>query len=256
MSVSVVVPLYARRAVGELVRQQPSRAQVFQRFGIDYCCRGDRPLDEACRKAGVDLETVCLDLDNCGEDPASARGDAGHEPSLTELLDDMIDRDHAYLSDELPQLVASIASLLSNDRRRYPELEELSRIFQVLDFEICAHMIKAEQVLFPMIRRLERDEAHQRSAQSEPGDLVEDVAAVMQSESNGIEMVLRRMRWLTRGYEAPAGAGEAYCRLMARLAHLEQELHRHLHLENNVLFPAAIQSEAQQLTLIGEEVFV
>jgi regulator of cell morphogenesis and NO signaling len=255
MSVSVAVPIYASQPVGDLVRQQPARAEVFDRFAIDYGCYGARRLDEACRKSVVDLETVCLELERAGERAEPAELESCDEPSLTEMIDTIIDRDHAYLCDELPQLAASIANLLSNDRRRYPALEELSRVFDALDYELCAHMIKEEQIVFPLIRKLELDDPAQEATLGQSSDLVEDVTTMIQRDSESIAMALQRMRWLTRGYEVPAGADKGYSKLITRLAHLEQELRRHMHAENNVLFPAAMQAEAQQLTLIGDEVF-
>lgn len=229
--------------VGELVVQRPSRARVFERFGIDYCCGGKFPLAEVCRKKGIDAQQVLAALDQ--EDTGSPAIDHDWSAaSMTELSAHIEATHHAYLKREMPRLEYLTGRVADRHGDQRPELRQVQQIFSAFKAEMDAHMMKEEQVLFPMCRELD-------SAQSAPTfhcGSVRNPVAMMIAEHDNAGEDLRQMRELTGGYVPPGDACNTYRAMLAALAELEVDTHQHVHLENNILFPKAIAAEAR---LIG-----
>lgn len=227
--------------VGQLVAERPGRARVLERFGIDYCCGGRTPLDQACAEKGLDVGAVLRELasdDPCvaGPFPDDARTDA----TLGQLADQIVAVHHAYLRRELPRLGALLAKVADAHAERHSELRELQFVFADLRDELESHMLKEEQVLFPIIKRLE-------AATSMPSlhcGSVNNPILVMEHEHATAGFALQRMRGLTDGYQTPGDACASYRALLHGLADLELDLHRHIHKENNILFPRASTLEA------------
>jgi regulator of cell morphogenesis and NO signaling len=233
--------------VGQLVRDRPARARVFERLGIDYCCGGKRPLDEVCRDRGLDLDRVLDEL--AGEDGralAAEPVDWSAAP-MSELADHIEATHHAYLRRELPRLDGLMEKVVAAHAARHAELWDLLAVFRGLKRELESHMLKEELVLFPMVRQLqqatERPRFHCGS--------VANPIAVMEHEHDSAGVALARLRALTGGYAAPADACHTYRALLDGLAELEADLHLHIHKENNILFPRAHEAEAALATGSG-----
>jgi regulator of cell morphogenesis and NO signaling len=232
--------------VARVATRHPATVRVFQRHGIDFCCGGKRPLAAACDEHGVDLEALRGELE-----AAVAGADAGDERDwseapLGELVDHIVGRYHARLREDLPRLDAMAAKVLSVHGEKHPEvLPALARTFSALRAELDSHTMKEERVLFPFVRELE-------AAQMEGGPLpracfasVAGPIAQMEAEHDGAAEALATLRRLTDGYRPPAGACTTFRGLYHGLAELEADTHRHIHLENNVLFPRAAELEGR-----------
>lgn len=238
--------------VGQLVAEDPRRARLFERLGIDYCCGGRSTLDHACREKGLDFATVLRLLASC-EDEATSPGD-GHEDfderaaTLGELIDHIVTSHHSYLYRELPRLVALAGQVVGAHGTNHPELREVRDVFNSLKEELKFHLPKEEKVLFPMIARLE-------AAVEGPGRQgggVGNPIVVMEHEHDDAGAALARLRTLTDSYKPPADACPTYRALLDGLAGLEADLHRHIHEENNILFPRARSlEEAMQAAAVG-----
>lgn len=230
-----------RRAVGDLVAERISRASVFDRFGIDYCCHGRVRLDEACQKRGVALEEVvgAIAADDATPPPA---GDSDYATmSLGALADQIEATHHAYMKREMPRLQTILGKVMDAHGDRHPELREVATTFAILRDEIESHLMKEERVLFPMIRQLE-------AATSLPSfhcGSVKNPIRVMEHEHDFAGSALARMRDLTGGYTTPTDGCMTYHALMDGLSAVESDLHRHIHKENNILFPRAAALEAR-----------
>lgn len=217
--------------VGRLVAEVPTRARVFERLGIDYCCGGHRPLDEVARERGLDLDAVVREVDAIEERPGADRdwlraGDA-------ELIAHILDAHHVYLRAELPALQQLVHKVNRVHREKHPELDELRRVYDALAGELLDHMTKEEQVLFPMFQRLAGGDA--RGAAHCGG--VANPLRVMRTEHEDAGAALARLRELTASYSVPEGACNSYRAMLARLEHLERDTHEHIHEEENILFP-------------------
>lgn len=229
--------LHPQTTVGQLVAERPARSRVFEKLGIDYCCGGKLPLAEACSRKGLDAASVLATLSAMEELGA---GDDEREPSpltmtMTELCDHIEATHHAYLRREMPRLDFMTNKVASRHGEHFPWLFELAEVYQGLQNELTAHMMKEEQILFPAIRDLEAG----RPPQSPCGAHLDGPIAVMEHEHDNAGRALERMRELSGDYTPQAEACNTFRAMLDALAELEADMHRHVHKENNVLFPRA-----------------
>jgi regulator of cell morphogenesis and NO signaling len=221
-------PIDAARSLGELVKERPARARVFEAAGLDYCCRGKRSLAEAAGAAGLQVDAVIADLESVVE-PGDADVDA---LGPAELVDHIESTHHAYLHQELPAVEALATKVAGVHGARHPELARVAELVIALRADLEPHLAKEEQVLFPAIRRMVVG----------PVDLpfgsISNPIRVMMTEHEAAGEVLGELRSVTNGFEVPADGCASYQSLYERLPALEADTFRHIHLENNVLFPA------------------
>ncbi len=214
--------------VGQIAARHPLATRVFARHGIDFCCGGGKPLTEACRSAGLDigqaLEEIATEL-NAAPDDATTWFDA----PLDDLIQHIVQTYHAGLREELPRLAGMLTKVHKVHGAKDPErLAELLSVFTELQAELTDHMMKEEQILFPMI---ERGEGVQAGAP----------VSVMEHEHDDAGAALQRIRQLTDNFTPREDACNTWRALWAGLEQLEADMHQHIHLENNILFPRAIR---------------
>lgn len=231
--------------VGELVAERPSRSRVFEKLGIDYCCGGKKSLAELCEARGLDADTV-LTIMLAAEAGAA---DGPSEPSwstasLTELADHIEQTHHAYLKRELPRLGAMVRKVAAVHGDRHPWMLEVDGVFAGFAAEMQSHMMKEEQMLFPMIRSIDRGQPDTGSDCGGPG--VANPIRVMEHEHDSSGEDLSRMRKLTDGFTPPSDACNTFRAMLDGLAELEADTHRHVHKENSILFPRALELEQAQ----------
>jgi len=226
--------------VGQLVVERPSRARVFEKLGIDYCCGGKRPLGEVCAGLGLDVEGVLRDL--IAEEGIVAGDQVDWAAAtMTELADHIEATHHAYLRTELPRLDFLTDKVASRHGSHTPSLIELRHVLLGLKDELTSHMLKEERILFPICRQLD---AATELPQAHCGS-VNNPIRMMEHEHDDAGVALARMRALTRGFNPPAEACNTYRALFDGLRELEADLHAHIHKENNILFPKAAAAEAR-----------
>jgi regulator of cell morphogenesis and NO signaling len=229
------------RTVGELVAERPSRSRVFERLGIDYCCGGKKPLARACAEKGLSPEEVVEQLRSSDDEAASRSERNWGEASMTELVDHIEEVHHAYLRSELPRLRFLTGKVRNAHGGRHPKLADVERTFSNLEAELVSHMQKEEQVLFPLIRRLETSAV---AVEFHCGSIGNPISA-MEREHDEAARGLETLRSLTDGYAPPVDACNTYRAMLDGLRDLETDLHRHIHKENNVLFPKALGREGE-----------
>jgi len=222
-------------SVGEMVAERPGRARIFEQIGIDYCCGGKVAFGEACASLGLDPQTVAAKL----SDAETAAGNGALDPaamSLSELIQNIVDTHHAFLRRELPRLDQLLEKTIKAHSEKDARLAHLREVFHDFRDEIFLHMMKEEQILFPMIRNLES------SGSSTPihcGSITNPIR-VMESEHQSAGDALAMMRAFTDGFVAPESACNTWRALCSGLADLERDTHEHIHKENNILFPRAL----------------
>lgn len=229
--------------LAELVRERVDRARVLERYSLDYCCGGSQTLREACARAAIPIEPVVEALAQSDAAPAADETDWS-TAALSDLADHIVARHHVYLRDELPRLEGLLEKVVAAHGAHHPELRQVQQVYAALAAELRSHMMKEEQVLFPIVKRLEEAAAGGHAAPAFHCGSVNNPIAVMEDEHRFAGDCLRRMSTLTGQYEVPADACQSYRVLLAGLDALEQDLHLHIHKENNVLFPRASQLEA------------
>lgn len=234
-----MVGLSEAARVGDLVVERASRSRVLEEYGIDYCCGGRRTLREACSELGVEPDAVLEALRRADlESPASEEPDASWS-SLAELIDHILDTHHAFLRTELPRLSELVLKTERAHGERHRELAECREIFGSLRAELESHMVKEERILFPAIRGLESASAEGRPL----GGSVRGPISVMEMEHDSAGDALEQLRRLTDDYTPPEDACNTWRALLDGLRTLELDLHRHIHKENHILFPRAIELE-------------
>jgi regulator of cell morphogenesis and NO signaling len=229
---------FERLTVGEMVATDFRAAAVFERFGIDFCCGGRRSVAEACQHAAVDplaIERALTELP-VAEDDGS---DVSRWP-IDRLIDHIVAAHHAYVRSSLPTIARYLAKLVEVHGVRHAELSRIAASFDQLGGDLLLHMMKEERVLFPYILALAR-----ATSAPAPGPFgsVENPIRMMEQEHRAAGDEMRLIRELTNGYAPPADGCTTYRVCFAELAAFERDLHRHVHLENNVLFPKSIDLE-------------
>jgi regulator of cell morphogenesis and NO signaling len=232
----------ATSTIGELVATDFRTAAVFERFGIDFCCGGRRLFADACRTAAADPAAVITALDAL---PASDGKDDDVTQWPTErLIDHIVTIHHGYVRSAVPIIASYLEKLQDVHGSRHPELARVRAYFDQIGADLTQHMVKEEQVLFPYVCELAaRAETCGRALS--PFGTVENPIHMMEREHREVADGLRIIRELTHGYAAPADGCTTYSVCMAELTRFERDLHRHVHLENNVLFPRAIELERE-----------
>jgi len=238
--------------VGALVGERLGRLEVFERFGIDYCCGGSTPLVEACRLSGCDAQEVIAELEKSDQQAGNKQErdttDWRNAP-LVDLTDHIVAKQPEFMKKELPRIGDLLDKVLSAHGANHPELTSVGSVFSGLREEIEAHLAKEEQVLFPLVQAMEKSGA----IPSRHCESVNNPIQVMEHEHDNAGEALRRLRELTADYTAPADGCPTYQALMAGLATMERDLHEHIHKENNILHPRAAALEASLLQAAAQE---
>jgi regulator of cell morphogenesis and NO signaling len=221
--------------VAELVLERPSRARVFEQLGLDYCCGGKRSLDEACRRRGLDAPTVVALLDAAERGSVEPTKDWVEAP-LGELCDHIVDRHHEYLRRELPRLSTLLEKVERAHGSDLPTAHDLRATFEQLRTALEQHLAEEEQVLFPAIRALDA------GGELEPSFGAEVAASEAQHDSVGA--LLESLSYLTDRYDTSRALCNTHRATLDALRELELDLHRHVHEENNILFPRALARSA------------
>lgn len=225
--------------LGEIASAFPASTRVFEARGLDYCCGGQRPLREAAAAAGVAPEKVLDDL----ADLEAARIDAGPDwrrATAGQLIDHLVEVHHAYTRAEMARLMPLMTKVAGEHGERHPELLLIRATVQDLFHDLGPHLMKEERVLFPYIRALEEG----RAAAGGFGSVANPIHAMEHEHDLVSGDLLLRIRDVSRDFALPGGADPVWASLYDGLAALEADLHQHIHLENNVLFPKALALEA------------
>ncbi|MBZ0173397.1 MAG: iron-sulfur cluster repair di-iron protein [Phycisphaerales bacterium] len=234
--------------VGQLVTERPNRSRVFETLKIDYCCGGKRPLAEACTKLGLDIQDVLGLLRNADAESDRSGGMVDADAfSLTDLANHIEREHHAYLRSELPRLDAMTERVYRVHGESEPRLADVRRAFCDLRDELTSHMMKEEQILFPVIRQLEQSD----DAVSFHCGTIEGPIRQMEAEHEHAGDALVTIRTATDDFQPPEWACNTYRAMLDGLARLERDMHVHIHKENNVLFPKAIALETARPNKAG-----
>lgn len=229
--------------VRELVATHPHSVAILEKSGVEYCCKGDRPLQQACAELGIEVEPLLVEIENAWRQPGQLK-DWNTEP-LSELIQHIVKDYHEPARSELERILPLANRVASVHSDRHPELLEVVQEFGQLRGEFTMHMRKEELMLFPWIERAEAQRGQPGSAGRPPFGSFKNPISAMIAEHSVSGDELERLRHLCNGYQVPEDACTSYQALYAALRLFEAEMHHHIHLENNILFPRAIAMEEQ-----------
>jgi len=228
--------------IRELVATDYRTAAVFERHGLDFCCSGCRTIEQACREAGIDADPVLRELDTVLHAPASDTPDFNSWDAAA-LITRIVHRHHGYVRQAIPALIQHTSKIASVHGTRHPELVHIAGLFHRVADEMTEHMFKEEQILFPFIIALENAREQNRPAPFAPFGTVNNPVRMMLAEHDTAGDLLREMRKVSSDYALPADACISFKTFYEAVEAFEQDLHQHIHLENNLLFPKAIALE-------------
>jgi regulator of cell morphogenesis and NO signaling len=230
--------------VREVALEMPQSTRLFERLKIDYCCSGNRPLAEACASAGVDIDNVMEMLAEVTQ--SNSPGESAldfQNASLPELITHILDTHHVFTKSEMDRLQLLADKVLAAHGGNHPELVHLDELFTRLCADLKPHMFKEEHILFPCIIALTEAADQKRAVPYAPFGTVDNPIRRMMMEHDTAGEILRELRVLTSDYTVPADACISYKTLYQSLENFEKDLHQHIHLENNILFPKASDLE-------------
>ncbi len=228
-------------SVGKIVAEQPDVARIFEKHKMDYCCQGATTLADACTRKKVDAAAVIDEIRQVINKKNPTNESDWTRASLTELVQHIVGTHHGFLQTELPRISALIAKVNRVHGDKHPEFAKVLSTFELMRGELESHMAKEERILFPAVEAMETWQA--------VGDLpfgsVANPIGMMEHEHDEVGNALQRLRDLTNDFTPPAEACTTWRVMLEALENLEQDLHRHIHKENSILFPRAIELESR-----------
>jgi len=228
-------------SLAQIVNNNHQAASIFEKYHLDFCCKGKRSLEQACTEQQLSLLKVTEDLENIITKNNNSTVDF-EKMNLTQLVDYIVQTHHAYVKNEMPQIYAYLHKVSSKHGERHPELYKIFQTFSAVKEEMEGHMKKEELILFPRIKEL------QKLADNENANLqlnityLQSPITVMEQEHDHAGNLLNDIRILSNDYTPPQDACTTYRLSFAALKAFELDLHQHVHLENNILFPKAIET--------------
>lgn len=231
------------KKVGELVKEDIKTAHIFKKYGIDFCCGGGISIEHACKKQNVPIEALVNDLLNIDNTLPQSQ-DYDHWP-LDVLSDYIIQKHHSYVEESIPLVLAYAHKVAQVHGEHHPPVIEILHLFTEVAAELSSHMPKEEGVLFPYIKHLVAAKRLGEFLKPPHFGTVENPIHMMEMEHESAGTLLKEIAVHSNNYTPPDWACNTFKALYAKLDEFEQDLHLHIHLENNILFPKAIQLEKE-----------
>ncbi|MBI2284795.1 MAG: iron-sulfur cluster repair di-iron protein [Bacteroidetes bacterium] len=228
--------------LGEIAAKDLRKAQVFKKYGLDFCCGGKKTVKEACAEKGLDVTKVEKELQQADALPASRPLPYG-DWSLDFLADYIVNTHHSYVRKNLPDIKAYANKVMKVHGARHSELLRINQLVEEIYAELTAHLVKEEKILFPYIKELVAATNGTELLQASHFGTVQNPINMMEMEHEIVGKNLAEIRELSNDYTLPEDACASYSLLYRMLDEFEDDLHLHIHLENNILFPKALDIE-------------
>jgi regulator of cell morphogenesis and NO signaling len=238
--------LEATKTVGEIAAEMPNVTREFEKLGIDYCCGGSRTLGQACAEANISVHEALARLERISASTETQPGQDWQSQLLADLIGHITTTHHVFVREESPRILALAAKVVGVHGKNHPELLQVQQIFSALAEELRVHLMKEEQMLFPYISLMEESTLAGEPAPPAMFGTVANPVRMMMQEHDGAGDALRLLRSVTTDYKVPEDACISYRTLYGALAGFEADLHQHIHLENNILFPRAVALETKR----------
>ncbi len=228
--------------LSEIVKNNFHTAAIFEKYNLDFCCNGKRTLDNACTEKGINPENVINEIEeiNSSSNQGEIKPD---EWKLDFLIDYILNNHHSYVNRMLPVISAHTQKVASVHGENHPETKKIAEIFSAINSEMRHHMMKEEKILFPHINVLVKTSNNGGIADKPYFGTIKNPIAMMEAEHQSAGDGMFDIKKLTNNYTPPADACTTYKITFQELKEFEEDLHKHVHLENNILFPKAIKLE-------------
>jgi len=237
-----VVSDLANQTLAEIVAENLRSAIVFEEYGLDFCCKGKRPLSEACAEKNVDVEEVISSLAELSQSIKSLNV---NDWELDFLVDYIINNHHQYVRRMIPVISLHADKVASVHGQNHPETIKIADLFLAVREELEGHMMKEERILFPYIKQLSLAKKNNEQAAPPPFGTIQNPITMMEAEHQSAGDAMSKIKELSNNFSAPADACNTFKALYSELKEFEEDLHKHIHLENNILFPKSIELETE-----------
>ncbi|HEY8661491.1 MAG TPA: iron-sulfur cluster repair di-iron protein [Hanamia sp.] len=231
--------------LGEIAAKDLRKAEVFKKYGLDFCCGGKKTVKEACAEKGLDVTKVEQELQTADKNITGSRPLPYNDWSLDFLADYIVNTHHSYVKKTIPDLRSYASKVASVHGSRHPELLAISQLTDEVCEELSLHMVKEETVLFPYIKQLAASKNNGNPLQKGTFNTVQAPINMMEHEHDVVGKKLEQIRTLSNNYALPEDACASYSYLFKTLDEFENDLHIHVHLENNILFPKSLDLEKE-----------
>ncbi len=228
--------------LGQIAAKDLRKAQIFKKHGLDFCCGGKKTVKEACAEKGLDVAAVEHELQQADK-TENFRPLPYNDWNLDFLVDYIINTHHSYIRKNLPDIRTYADKVMRVHGDFHPELIKIRQLVEAVNSELTAHMSKEEQILFPYIKKLAYVQSGSQKFEKNPFGTVKDPINMMEMEHEVVGNYLEEMRKISKDYHLPEDACASYSLLYRMLDEFEDDLHMHIHLENNILFPKALELE-------------
>jgi regulator of cell morphogenesis and NO signaling len=227
----------SQQTLASIVKENHHAVPVLEKYSLDFCCKGKRSLAEACTEKGLPVQDIESELSAAMVQENDKRMPLS-QMTAEQLISHILVRHHFYVKQSMPTIMFHLGKVASKHGDRFPYMKEVLAIFSEVQHEMSAHMQKEEFILFPRIKDLEHAAIH-HDRSSSPHNFIDGPIALMEAEHEHAGEAMFRIRELTNNYTAPETACTTFRVVLAELKEFEEDLHEHVHLENNILFPKA-----------------
>lgn len=230
--------------LGQIATKDLRKAQIFKKYGLDFCCGGKKTVKEACAEKGLDVTKIEQELQQADKITTS-RPVPYNDWTAGFLADYIVNTHHSYVRKNLPDIAAYAQKVTQVHGNRHPELLRINQLVAEINAELTAHLVKEEKILFPYIKALTEADGNTQPLQAAHFGTVQHPINMMEMEHEHAGKNLEEIRKLSNNYALPEDACATYSLLYRSLDEFEEDLHLHIHLENNILFPKALQIEKE-----------
>ena len=231
------------QSLSEIVTNNFKSAAVFEKYGLDFCCNGKKSISEACEEKGVNVDAVLTQLIKFNENHPEQNQEQYNKWDLDFLADYIVNVHHQYVRDMIPVISAHADKVTSKHGKNHSELKNIENNFAVVYKDLNQHMIKEEQLLFPYIKYLVKVRNNSGTPETPFFGTIKNPIQMMEAEHESAGKLLADIGVLTNNYTSPEDACNTFKVFYQELREFEQDLHKHIHLENNILFPRSIALE-------------
>lgn len=235
--------LQETRTVADMVTENIKTAHVFKKYGIDFCCGGGVSVKRAAEKAGVDYDQLTNDL--LSVENTTTRANNYNNWELDFLADHIVNVHHVYIKESIPLIIRYASRVVQVHGEHYPELIQIQRLFSEVAIELGGHCKKEELILFPFVKKMLQAKRGGEKLERPNFDTVDNPIRIMEADHEEAGAIFRKIAVLSNNYTSPAGACNTFKAFYSKLQEFEQDLHQHVHLENNILFPKTMDLEKE-----------
>lgn len=233
-----------RKTLSEIVTNDFRAAAVFEKYGLDFCCHGNKPLIDATSEKQIQTEALLADLTKAFQANDTSMIDFNNM-ELDKLVDYIIETHHSFVKEKLPFITGLGNKVVQAHGEHHPEVKEIAELFRGVKAEFEGHLVKEEMILFPQIKKLAEVKRGSAQYQRPPFGTIANPIRVMEAEHENAGAAFDSIKQLAQNYNPPADACNTFKVYYAELENFENDLHKHVHLENNILFPKSLICESE-----------